>query len=170
MRFCIKKKKMNLIVIADQNWAIGRDGGLLVHLPGDLKYYRQKTIGKTIVVGRKTLESFPGGKPLPDRTNIVMTGDETYAAEGCIICHSKEDVLERLRACKREDVFIAGGAEVYRQFMDLCDTFYVTKIHAAFEADRFFPNLDEAGYRITWEGPIQEEKGISYQFLKYERP
>lgn len=161
---------MNAIVIADQNWAIGRDGGLLVHLPGDLKYYRQKTIGKTIVVGRKTLESFPGGKPLPDRTNIVVTRNEDYEAPGCTVCHSVAEVMGRLKGLKEDEIFIAGGAEIYRQFMDHCNVFYVTKIDDAFEADRYFPNLDEMGYRITWESPVQEEKGISYQFLKYERP
>ena len=161
---------MNAIVVVDQNWAIGRDGGLLVHLPGDLKYYKEKTIGNVTVVGRKTLESFPGGKPLPNRTNIVITRNPHYEAEGCILCKSKEEVMERLKEYDDEKVFIAGGAEVYRQFMEECDVFYVTKIFAEFEADRYFPNLDEAGCRITWESPMQEEKGISYQFLKYERP
>ena len=84
---------MNAIVIVDKNWAIGKNGGLLVHLPGDLKYYRQKTTGNIIVVGRKTLESFSGGKPLPDRTNIVITSDTDYEKEGCLICHSKEEVM-----------------------------------------------------------------------------
>lgn len=161
---------MNAIVVVDKNWAIGKNGGLLVHLPGDLKYYREKTIGNVIVVGRKTLESFPGGKPLPGRTNIVITRNPDYEAEGCICCRSKEEVLEKIKAYDDEKVFIAGGSEVYRQFLDECDTFYVTKIHGAFEADRYFPDLDKAGYRITWEGPVQEERGISYQFLKYERP
>ena len=161
---------MNAIVVVDSNWAIGRDGGLLVHLPGDLKYYKEKTIGNVTVVGRKTLESFPGGKPLPGRTNIVITRNPDYEADGCILCRSREEVLKKIKEYDTEKVFIAGGAEVYRQFMEECDVFYVTKIHASFEADRHFPNLDEAGYRITWESPMQEEKGIAYQFLKYERP
>ena len=161
---------MNVIVIVDNNWAIGKDGGLLTHLPGDLKYYKEKTIGNVTVVGRKTLESFPGGKPLPGRTNIVITRNPHYEAEGCILCRTKEEVLQKIKDYDTEKVFIAGGAEIYRQFMEECDTFYVTKIHAAFEADRHFPNLDEAGYRIAWKSPMQEERGISYQFLKYERP
>lgn len=161
---------MNAIVVVDKNWAIGRDGDLLVHLPGDLKYYKEKTVGNVTVVGRKTLESFPGGKPLPNRTNIVITRNPDYTAEGCILCNSKEEVLERIKCYDTQKVFIAGGAEVYRQFMEECDAFYVTKIHAAFEADRYFPNLDEMGFKVTWESPMQEEKGISYQFFKYERP
>lgn len=161
---------MNAIVVVDQNWAIGRDGGLLVHLPGDLKYYKEKTIGNVTVVGRKTLESFPGGKPLPGRTNIVITRNPDYEAEGCILCRSKEEVMEKVKAYDSEKVFIAGGAEVYRQFMEECDDFYVTKIFEEFDADRYFPNLDEAGYKVTWKSPVQKEKGLSYQFLKYERP
>lgn len=160
---------MNAIVVVDKNWAIGKDGDLLVHLPGDLKYYRQKTIGKVIVVGRKTLDSFPGGKPLPDRTNIVITRNPQYDRDDCIVCHSKEQVMERLGEYESEDVFIAGGAEIYRLFMDVCEDFYVTKIYEEFEADRYFPDLDGLGYEVTWESPMQQEKGISYRFLRYSK-
>lgn len=160
---------MNAIVVVDENWAIGRDGGLLVHLPGDLKYYRNKTLGKVIVVGRKTLESFPGGRPLPDRTNIVLTSDRGYRADGCIVCHSIDEVMEAVKDHDTDDVFIAGGAQVYEQFMDRCDDFYVTKIYDAFEADRYFPDLDAAGFRVVWESDMQQENGISYRFLKYRR-
>lgn len=161
---------MNAIVVVDKNWAIGRDGDLLVHLPGDLKYYKEKTTGKVIVVGRKTLESFPQGKPLPNRVNIVITRNEDYEAPGCIICRSKEEVMAQLSEYNSEDVFIAGGAEIYRQFMDDCDGFFVTKIDESYDADRYFPNLDEMEYKVTWESPVMEEKGIKYRFLKYERP
>lgn len=161
---------MNAIVVVDNNWAIGRNGDLLVHLPGDLKYYKEKTTGNVIVVGRKTLESFPGGKPLPNRTNIVITRNPDYEADGCIICSSKEEALKKLEEYDTEKVFIAGGAEIYRQFMDDCDEFYVTKIYESFEADRYFPNLDELGFKVIWESPFQEEKGIKYRFLRYARP
>lgn len=161
---------MNAIVVVDNNWAIGRNGDLLVHLPGDLKYYKEKTTGNIIVVGRKTLESFPGGKPLPNRTNIVITRNPDYEADGCIICSSKEEALKKLEEYDTEKVFIAGGAEIYRQFMDDCDEFYVTKIYESFEADRYFPNLDELGFKVIWESPLQEEKGIKYRFLRYARP
>lgn len=160
---------MNAIVVVDNNWAIGRNGDLLVHLPGDLKYYKEKTTGNVIVVGRKTLESFPGGKPLPNRANIVITRNSDYEADGCIICSSKEAALKKLEEYDTEKVFIAGGAEIYRQFMDDCDEFYVTKIYESFEADRYFPNLDELGFKVIWESPLQEEKGIKYRFLRYAR-
>lgn len=160
---------MNAIVVVDENWAIGKNGGLLVHLPGDLKYYKKRTIGKHIIIGRKTLESFPGGKPLPGRTNIVVTRDGDFKKEGCVVCHSVEEAVQAAGAYPEEDVFVAGGAEIYREFFDLCDTFYVTKIYEAFEADRFFPNLDEDDFRITWESEMQQENGIEYRFFKYVR-
>ena len=160
---------MNAIVVVDRNWAIGREGNLLVHLPGDLKYYREKTLGNVIVVGRKTLESFPGGRPLPERTNIVITSNPQYEAEGCIICRSVEETMKTLEKYDDDKVFIAGGTEIYRQFMEKCSAFYVTKIDESFEADRYFPNLDEMGFKLVWESPIQEEKGISYRFTKYVR-
>lgn len=160
---------MNAIVVVDENWGIGRDGGLLTHLPGDLKYYKEKTLGKVVVIGRKTLESFPGSKPLPGRTNIVITRNAGYNADGCIICHSKDDVMERLRDYEPENVFVSGGAEIYRQFMEECDSFYVTKIYSSFEADRYFPNLDELGYEPVWESALQEEKNLKYRFFKYKK-
>lgn len=160
---------MNAITVVDENWGIGKDGGLLVHLSGDLKYYKSKTIGRVMVVGRKTLESFPGGKPLPDRVNIVMTRDPEYERDDCIVCRSIEEVMEEIKKYPEDQVFIAGGAEIYRQFMDLCDVFYVTKIYKGFKADRFFPDLDAMGLRVTWESELQEENHISYRFLKYER-
>lgn len=163
------RRNMNAIVVVDENWGIGRDGGLLTHLPGDLKYFRTKTLGKVVVIGRKTLESFPGGKPLPGRTNIVLTGDADYEAEGCIICHSREELMDVLAGYEPEDIYISGGAAVYRQFLGDCDVFYVTKIYSGFEADRYFPDLDAEGLDVTWESELQEEKRLAYRFLRYER-
>ncbi|MCQ4638358.1 dihydrofolate reductase [Anaerovorax odorimutans] len=158
---------MNAIVVVDENWNIGRDGGLLVHLPGDLKYFKERTYGKTVVVGRKTLESFPGAKPLPGRKNVVLTRNMDYSPKDCLICHSKEELLKTL---KDEEVFISGGEQIYRQFMDECQRFYVTKIYDSFPADRSFPNLDEMdGLTVTWKSDVQEEKGIRYQFFEYTR-
>lgn len=160
---------MNTIVVVDENWNIGRDGGLLIHLPGDLKYFRERTYGKTVVVGRKTLESFPGAKPLPGRKNIVLTKRKDYTPEGCQVCHSREELL-KLVGQKTEEVFISGGEAVYRQFMDDCDTFYVTKIYDSFPADRSFPNLDGMEeLEITWQSDIQEENEIKYRFFMYKR-
>lgn len=160
---------MNAIVVVDENWAIGKDGGLLVHLPGDLKYYKEKTLGKTVVIGRKTLESFPGGKPLPGRTNLVITANREYQADGCVICHGMDEAHEYLSSCDSDDIFISGGAEIYRLFLEECDSFYVTRIYDSFEADRYFPDLDALGMKITWQSEMQEENGIRYRFLKYTR-
>ena len=160
---------MNAIVVVDRNWGIGKDGGLLVHLPGDLKYYKEKKIENHIITGRKTLESFPGGKPLPGRENIVLTRDPDYAKDGCVICHTVEEVQDVVREYDPETVFVAGGAEIYREFFQLCDVFYVTKIDAAFEADRHFPDLDDMDLEIAWESEPQKEKEITYRFLKYVR-
>ncbi len=160
---------MNAIVAVDRNWGIGRDGDLLVHIPGDLKYYKEKTIGNHIIAGRKTLESFPGGKPLPGRENIVLTRDPNYAKEGCTVCRTVEEVREAVKDYDPETVFVAGGAEIYKEFFELCDAFYVTKIDETFDADRYFPNLDEMKMEVVWESEPQKEKGITYRFLKYVR-
>lgn len=160
---------MNAIVVVDRNWAIGKEGNLLVHLPGDLKYYKEKTTGNVIVYGRKTLSTYPGGKPLPNRTNIVLTRNKNYENEDCIICHSRDEVLREVSKYDTDRVFISGGAEVYELFLEDADTFYVTKIDAEYEADRYFPNLDELGLQITWQSEIQEDKGTKYRFYKYVR-
>lgn len=158
---------MNAIVAVDKNWGIGKDNDLLVHLPGDLKYYKEKTLGNVIIVGQRTLESFPGSKPLPKRTNIVLSDDPDFEAEGCIVCHTKDEVLEKAAAYDPEKVFICGGASIYRLFLEDCDAFYVTKIDEAFEADTFFPDLDELGYEIDWSSEPQRDNGIGYRFVRY---
>ena len=158
---------MNASVVVDENWNIGRDGGLLVHLPGDLKYFKERTYGKTVVVGRKTLESFPGAKPLPGRKNVVLSRNEDYNPKDCTVYHSKEELMEALAG---EEVFVSGGEQIYLQFMEDCRRFYVTKIYASFPADRSFPNLDEMeDLAVTWKSDVQEEKGIRYQFFEYTR-
>lgn len=160
---------MKAIVVVDENWNIGKDGGLLVHLPGDLKYYKEKTYGKTVVIGRKTLESFPGAKPLLGRSNLVLTRNPGYSPDGCTVFHSKEELMEYL-GDDTDEVYISGGENIYRQFMDDCDKFYVTKIYDSFPADRSFPDLDErSDLEVTWKSDMQEEKNIKYQFWEYTR-
>lgn len=159
---------MKAIVVVDKNWAIGKDNSLLAHLPGDLRFFKEKTLGKIIVMGRQTLESFPGGKPLSGRTNIVLTSNKDYPAT-CEICCSTEGVFKCIEG-HDEDVFIVGGEQVYRQFILCCDTAYVTKIDAEFDADKYFPNLDEdEGWVLYSEsGPICEH-GLTYRFTEYRR-
>ena len=125
---------MELIAAADKNWAIGRDGKLLCHLPGELKYFKEKTTGKTVVMGRKTLESLPGSKPLPNRRNIVLTKDLSFEKEGCEIVHSVDELFDILG---EEPVMVMGGASVYEQLLPYCDSCYITKIDACFDADTY---------------------------------
>src|SRR5665648_710798 len=155
---------MKAIVVVDKNWGIGRDKKLLVHLPGDLKYFKEHTLGKTIVMGRETLESLPGGKPLLNRNNIVLTRNKGYGTD-CTICHSKEGLLKMVKDVNTDEVFIIGGEKVYRQFLPYCNTCYVTKIDKTFDADKFFHNLDEdENFSVVDESEVIEENGTSYKF------
>ena len=161
---------MNLIVAADERWGIGKDGGLLAHLPGDMKYFRETTRGKVVVMGRKTLESFPGGRPLKNRINIVLTRNEAYHPEGVTVCRSREETLKLLNAYAPEDVFIIGGGMIYREFLADCEKAYVTHIFADFEADTDFPNLHaDPAWHLAETGERREDNGIFYEFRVYER-
>ncbi|MEE0514950.1 MAG: dihydrofolate reductase [Emergencia sp.] len=162
---------MKLILAADKNWAIGYKGGLLCHLSGDLKYFKEKTMGKTVVMGRPTLESLPGGKPLPNRENIVLTTRKDYQPEGVTVVHSEAELDELLAGRNPEDVMLIGGGKVYRDFLHKCDTCYITKINGEFPADTWFVNLDELPeFEIVRSSEPMEEKGIGYQFFEYRRP
>lgn len=161
---------MNLIVAADNNWAIGKNGGLLASIPGDQRYFRQMTTGHVVVMGRKTLESFPHGKPLRDRINIVLTRKADYQPEGAVIVHSVDELKEELKKYEDEDIFVIGGGEIYRLLLPLCDTAYVTKIEENYDADTWFPNLDEdPEWKLTSASEEQIYFDITYYFLKYCR-
>ena len=161
---------MKIIVAVDEKWGIGKDGNLLCHLSDDLKYFKEKTTGKTIVMGRVTLEGFPGKKGLPNRRNLVLTRDEEYFAEGVETISSEEELWSALTGTPTDEVFIVGGARVYEDFLKYCDTCYVTKIFEDFDADRFFPNLDEnSEFSCKELSEVLEDNGIHYQFLEYNR-
>ncbi len=161
---------MKLILATDENWAIGNKGGLLCHISGDLKYFKERTAGKTVVMGRPTLESLPGAKPLPKRENIILTTRPDYEVPGAAVAHSEEELERLLEGRDTDDVFIIGGGKVYRDFLDRCDTCYITKIFDKFQADTWFVNLDEREeFTIVWRSDVQEENGIRYQFLEYRR-
>ena len=134
---------MNIIVAVDKNWAIGKDNKLLVSIPADMKMFRQETTGKVVVMGRKTLESFPNGLPLKNRTNIVLTGNKDYNVKDAIIVHTVEELLEEIKKYPSEEVYCIGGDSVYKQLLPYCDTAHVTKIDFAYEADSYFLNLGE---------------------------
>lgn len=161
---------MNLIVNADKNWGIGRENQLLVHIPNDMKMFRQTTTGKVVVMGRKTLESFPNGMPLPKRTNIVMTTDQDYDGRGAIVVHSEEELFEELKKYADEDIFIIGGESIYRMMLPYCDTAYVTRLDYAYDADTYFPDLDaRKEWEIVKESEEQTYFDLEYVFLKYQK-
>lgn len=161
---------MNIIVAADNNWAIGNKNKLLVSIPNDMKQFREETTGKVVVVGRKTLESFPQGQPLKNRTNIVLSKDKNYRVKGAIVVNSVDDLLKEIKGYASEDIYVIGGESIYRQLLPYCDTAHVTKIDHAYEADTYFPNLDkDPEWEITADSDEQTYFDIAYTFLRYER-
>lgn len=161
---------MNLIVAADKNWGIGKDNKLLVSIPADMKFFRSETMGKVVVMGRKTLESFPNGLPLKNRTNIVLTKNPDFHAKGAIVVHSIPELMDELKKYNTEDVYVIGGDSIYRQMLPYCDVAHVTKIDYAYAADSFFPNLDEMEeWQVTAESDEQTYFDLEYTFVKYEK-
>lgn len=161
---------MNLIVAVDKNWAIGCGNRLLVSIPADMKFFRETTMGKVVVMGRKTLESFPAGQPLKNRTNIVITRDKNYKVKDAIVVTSVEEALEELKKYEEEEIYVIGGESIYRQLLPYCKMAYVTKIDHAYEADTYFPNLDEMEeWRMTGISDEQTYFDLEYIFTRYER-
>lgn len=161
---------MNLIVAVDENWAIGLKNKLLVRIPSDQKFFRQETTGKVVVLGRKTLETFPGGLPLKNRTNIILSTDRSYKVKDAVVVHSIPELLEELKQYDSKDVYIIGGESIYRQMLPYCDTAHVTKIYHSYEADTYFPNLDELPeWEITATSEEQTYFDLEFEFIKYER-
>lgn len=161
---------MIAILSADKNWGIGYKGDLLVRIPNDMKMFRTLTTGNVIVMGRKTLESFPNGQPLPKRVNIVMSHNTDYQAKGCVVVHNTEELLEELKKYQDKQVYVVGGESVYRELLPYCEEAYVTRIDYTYQADRFFPNLDrEDGWELYEEGEEETFFSIEYYFNKYRR-
>ena len=150
---------MNLIVAADENWAIGNKNELLVRIPADQKFFRETTMGKVVVMGRKTLETFPNGLPLMGRTNIVLTHDKKFRVPGALIVHDMEELHEELEKYNSEDIYVIGG-----------DVAHVTKIDFAYDADAHFPDLDaDPAWEITADSEEQTYFDLEYYFYQYER-
>ena len=161
---------MNLIAAVDQNWAIGNKNELLVRIPAAQKFFRETTTGKVVVMGRKTLESFPNGLPLKNRTNIVLTHDHTYKVPGAVVVHDMDELHEELKKYDSEDIYVIGGETIYRQLLDECDVAHITKIDYAYDADAYFPNLDERPeWKITADSEEQTYFDLEYYFYRYER-
>ena len=156
---------MTAIVCVSQNWGIGRDGALLFRISADLKRFKALTVGKTVILGRKTLDTFPGGKPLKDRRNIVLSRRE-LDIPGAEIAHSFEEAA----ALGGDDAIVIGGASVYMALLSRCDRVYVTKVGAAPDADSFFPDLDDnPDWRVASESEVFEENGLKFRFVDYIR-
>lgn len=161
---------MNLIVAVDENWAIGYKNELLIRIPADMKMFRQETTGKVVVLGRKTLETFPNAQPLKNRTNIILSSNKDYKVKDATVVHSTEELLEELKNYADEDIYIIGGETVYRQLLPYCNVAHITKIDRSYEADAFFPNLDaDPAWEVTAESDEQSYFDTTYSFVKYER-
>lgn len=161
---------MNLIVAVDRHWGIGKNGRLLVSIPEDQRLFREETLGKTVIMGRKTLESLPGGKPLYGRNTLILSRDPKYQVKGARCFHDMEDVLEAVSGIDPEDIFVAGGEEIYREFLPYCRTAHVTYIDYVYEADKYCPNLDEDP---QWVMDLETEEAtyfdLCYSFRRYVR-
>ena len=168
---------MNLVVAVDREWGIGNKGDLLARVRGDLRNFAGLTSGKVVVYGSKTLRTFPGGRPLKNRVNVVLSRNPELEIPGALTAHSAEEVLSLTREYESGDVFVIGGAQIYSLLLPYCDCGYVTKFEKSFEKDAFFEDLDKSGeWALAYRGPLQKtceetdsEKDMCYYFTKYRR-
>ena len=160
--------EISAIVAVDAVWGIGRDNGMLFSIPEDMKYFREKTLEGTLIVGRKTLESFPGGMPLPKRRNIVLSRSLS-AGEGIEVCETMEEIFRLIGEERERPVFCVGGAMVYEAFLPYCKRAYVTKMYQDFHGEKFFPDLDRMeNWKVIWESEKKSWKDVEFQFFCYE--
>lgn len=159
---------MKCIAAVDGNWAIGFKGKLLVSIPNDQKMFRNETIGKVVVLGRRTLETFPGGRPLSGRTNVILSRDKDYKVKDAIVVHDDDELFDLLRSYDTDDIYIIGGESVYKRYYRYCDAAIITKIDQKYESDAFFPNLDSDD---DWEMVAESEEmtyfNVEYTFRQY---
>jgi dihydrofolate reductase len=161
---------MNLIFSAGENWELGLENRLVFRAKADMTHFARHTTGKVIVMGRRTLESLPGGKPLKNRVNIVLTTDKAFEAGDAAVVHSVDELLERLKAHNDDDIYVIGGESVYKQLLPYCRVAYVTRFLHAAKADRFMPDFDKLeGWRKTEGSEIHEENGLKFRFDTYTR-
>lgn len=159
---------MKCVVAVDKNFAIGREGKLLLHVPNDMRHFRSLTEGKVVVLGRKTLQTFPQGQPLPNRTNIILSRNKDFKVKGAIVVNSLEKLMEEIKKYPSDDVCVIGGEQIYKQLLPFCDTCEVTYFDREFDADAFFPNLDESGnWKIEEESEEQVYFDTLYTFRRY---
>lgn len=161
----MKKPRLSTIVAIDKNRGIGKNNKLLCHLPSDLRRFKKITSGHAIIMGSTTFESI--GRPLPNRTNIVLAFDKNYKAESCLLFHDLDKAIAHAKTIEPEEIFITGGASIYQQTIDQIDRLYITVIDYVFEADTFFPSYDEFNKLINKEEG--EDGGYKYKFLVLEK-
>lgn len=161
---------MKMIVCVSQNYGIGKNGELLFSLPPDMKLFRETTQGKVVIMGRSTLDSFPGGKALKNRVNVVLTRDEAFERENTYVFHSKEAVLDFVSQYNSDDVYVIGGAQIYEMFRDVCDEAIVTKVRKTVSCDTFFFDIDsDSAWAKEKESDIMEYEGTEFTFCTYAR-
>ena len=169
-KFWLNPEVKDFYDFTPDDWGIGYQNRLLVSIPSDMKFFRQKTTGNVVVMGRKTLESFPNGLPLKNRVNIVLTKNKNYQVKDAVIVHSEEELLEELKKYPSEKIYVIGGESIYKMMLPYCDIVYVTKIDREFQADTYFPNLDQMeDWKMTEEGEEQTCFDLEFAFTKYER-
>ena len=157
---------MDIIVCIDKNNGIGKDGGLLFRIPEDMAYFRRMTVNKTVIMGRKTLESLPGGRPLENRRNIVLTRNKDSVPEGVDAVSSIDELKG---AIGRDKAFVIGGESIYAMLLDYCKRAYVTEVEADGNADRFFPDIRSMpNWRLAEQGEEREHDGLKYRFNVYK--
>ncbi len=160
---------MNLIVAVDKNWAIGSKNELLVRIPNDHKFFRTVTMGKVVVLGRKTLAGFPNGLPLKGRTNIILSSNKDFKVKDGIVVHNEEELFNELKKYRDDDIYVIGGGMVYEMLLPYCRIAHVTKIDYEYDADTYFPDLDKLPeWKIVDESDEETYFSIEYAFYKYQ--
>ena len=161
---------MKMIVCVSENFGIGNNNNLLFSLPPDMKFFRETTLGKVVIMGRGTLDSFPGGKPLKNRTNIVLTRDTNFEREGVMAFNSKEEILDYVKKFDTDDVFVIGGGQIYEMFKDDCNEALITKVRKCVPADTFLFDIDkDPKWHLAEESPLMEHEGLKFSFCTYKR-
>ena len=159
---------MIAIVAVDKNWGIGKDGDQIVYIPGDLKRFREFTTGNTIILGRKTVATFPNGKPLKNRRNLILSRNPDYAPEGGEVYPNLDSLMKEVT--DSDNTYVVGGASVYQTMIGQCDKAYVTKIDAEYPADCWFPNLDnDSNWEIYEQSEEMDHEGLTYRYVNYRR-
>ena len=161
---------MQAIVAADKQWGIGRNGSLLVRIPADMKRFREMTTGKVVILGRKTLQTFPQGRPLPDRDNIILSRNPSFQVKGAAVVHDLAQMQQLIADVPPEDVFCIGGAQIYELLLAQCDVCHVTRLERSYHADAFFPDLDAApDWELVEESEEQTYFDTAYTFCTYRK-